>query len=360
MMDEWDLKGIRKSIRLFDPPDREILSKFLQGKKLSTKELMRAISWSLPFLSLMLLNRRFEQNKSRAEEEWVRSRPEKMGDIGSVKHLKVLPLIDFHGVGELCTEPGVSYYIESGDARILFDTGLNGKQGHPSPLLRNMEALGVDVKDIDYVFISHLHGDHVGGSNRVRERTFAFSGKQLNLSHVEAFTPVPMSHPTARVTHLKEPRVISDGIASIGPILSPLFFMGEVTEQGLAVNVEGKGLVVILGCGHQGIRRIIDRVESLFDTPIYGIIGGLRYPISESRIIRGGLPVQRLGGTGKPPWDPPNREDLKKAMEYLKAGSPKLVALSPHDSCDKSIEALKETFPEAYTYIRVGETVTIA
>lgn len=360
MMDERDLKEIKKSLQLFDSPDREILSKFLEGERLSPRELLRAIFWSVPFLSLILLNRRFQLNKSRAEEEWVRNRPEKMGDIGSVKHLKVLPLIDFYGVGELCTEPGVSYYVEADGVGILFDIGLNDKQEHPSPLLRNMEALGVGVEDIDYIFISHLHGDHVGGFKRVRERTFALSGKQLNLGHVEAFTPVPMTHPSARVTHLKRPRVLVDGVASIGPILSPMFFIGSVIEQALAVNVQGKGLVVIVGCGHQGLQRIINRVEDLFDIPIYGIIGGLHYPISKSRIVMGGLPGQMLVGTGKPPWNPPNRDDLRKAMEYLKARSPKLVALSAHDSCDKSIEFFEQSFQEAYTHIRVGKSITIA
>lgn len=341
--------------------DREIVSKFLEGEGLSSEELRRAILYSLPIFSIAVLNQRFQLNKKQADGEWALYRPEKLGDIGSLTHLKILPLIDYIGVGELGTEAGVSYYIEADETRILFDTGLNSKQEHPSPLLRNMQTLGIRMEDIDHVFISHLHGDHVGGGRWGGERTFALSGERLNLSHVEAFTPVPINHPSARVIHVKEPLVIADGIASIGPITRPMFFMGLVAEQSLAINVEGKGLVVIVGCGHQGSHKIIDRVESLFDIPIYGIIGGLHYPISGYREpSQLGFPTHKIGATGKPPWDPLIKGDMEEALEYIKERKPKLVAISPHDSCDESIAAFEEAFREAYTHIRVGESITIS
>ncbi len=70
-------------------------------------------------------------------------------------------------------------------------------------------------------------------------------------------------------------------------------------EQALAVNVAGKGIVLIIGCGHQTLERAVARTEALFDEPLYGVIGGLHFPVTGSR-IRGG--VQRVIGTGKPPW----------------------------------------------------------
>lgn len=45
--------------------------------------------------------------------------------------------------------------------------------------------------------------------------------------------------------------------------------MGYVLEQSLAVNVEGKGIVLIIGYGHQTIEKIIERAQELFDEPIY-------------------------------------------------------------------------------------------
>jgi 7,8-dihydropterin-6-yl-methyl-4-(beta-D-ribofuranosyl)aminobenzene 5'-phosphate synthase len=225
-----------------------------------------------------------------------------------------------------------------------------------------MKALGIKVEDFNYIIISHLHRDHVGGNKWVQKRTFSLSGTQINLEHVKAFTPVPMSHPTAQTTHVKGPQIIANGIASIGSIRNPLFFFGEVSEQALAINVEGKGIVIIVGCGHQGIQKIIDRVEVLFDTPIYGIIGGLHLPIPNfpgDDPTWSGLPVFKFIVTKRPPWEPWHTDDRDYTLDYIKARNPKLVALSPHDSSMESIIAFKDTFKEAYVDIKVGKIIKI-
>jgi 7,8-dihydropterin-6-yl-methyl-4-(beta-D-ribofuranosyl)aminobenzene 5'-phosphate synthase len=71
------------------------------------------------------------------------------------------------------------------------------------------------------------------------------------------------------------PQAIAPGIASTGPIPRQMFFFGQTLEQSLAVNVEGKGIVLIIGCGHPTIQRILERAEMLFDAPTYGVVGGL-------------------------------------------------------------------------------------
>jgi len=78
---------------------------------------------------------------------------------------------------------------------------------------------------------------------------------------------------------IRQPLKISEGIVSIGPIRRSLWLMGLIAEQTLAINVENKGIVLIVGCGHQKVERILKRAEDLFDIPIYGIIGGLHYPV---------------------------------------------------------------------------------
>ncbi|MFX1500713.1 MAG: MBL fold metallo-hydrolase [Promethearchaeota archaeon] len=342
--------------------DREIISKIIEGEKLSERELTRAFQMSLPLFNLIILNKRFEKNTQIIENDWFNAKFNKLDDMGTVRNLEIIPLIDFHAENNLFTENGVSYYIKADDICILYDTGLNPNRKHPSPLLKNMEALGISIDEIKYVFISHLHGDHVGGLKWAQQNTFSLSDIQSNLSHVKVFTPVEMTHPTAKLSHVKGPEVITEGIASIGPIHNPLFFFKDIYEQAMAINVEGKGIVVIVGCGHQGVKKLIDRVELLFDTPIYGIIGGLHLPIPKfpsEENIWSGLPVHKFIMTKRPPWEPWQKEDLNDALDYLKTRNPKLVALSPHDSSIESINAFKDTFKEAYTDLKVGKAIKI-
>ncbi|MFX0178172.1 MAG: MBL fold metallo-hydrolase [Candidatus Hodarchaeota archaeon] len=357
------LEEIKKLLKKYPlKKDREIVSKILDGEKLSENELVRAFHVSMSLFTLIVLNNRFERNKKVAEKEWSNTKLKKLDDMGTVEHLKITPVIDFQAEGKLFTEKGVSYFIEADNTGILFDTGLNDKQNHPSPLLKNMESLGITIEDFKFVVISHLHGDHVGGTKWANNKTFSLSGTQVNLNHVKAFTPVPMNHPTATIHHVTEPMVIAKGIASIGSIRNPMFFFGETFEQALAINVKGKGIVIIVGCGHQGIHKIIDRVEVLFDTPIYGIIGGLHLPIPDfpgEDITWAGMPIYKFIVTRRPPWEPWSKNDRDDTLDYLKARNPKFVALSPHDSSMESINAFKDTFKEAYIDLKVGKVISI-
>lgn len=54
-------------------------------------------------------------------------------------------------------EHGLSLYIESGNHKLLFDTGQSDL------FLHNMEVLGIDVQAIEYLILSHGHSDHTGG-----------------------------------------------------------------------------------------------------------------------------------------------------------------------------------------------------
>src|SRR5579864_6329768 len=57
---------------------------------------------------------------------------------------------------------GYSALVEYGGKRILFDTGNNAEF-----FKHNVEALGIDLRNLDFVVISHRHGDHTSGLSYV-------------------------------------------------------------------------------------------------------------------------------------------------------------------------------------------------
>ena len=298
--------------------------------------------------------------RRRAERAWAVGDRPRLEDVGSVERLTILPLVDWYTAGDdFVGEPGVSYLVRADDTTILFDLGFNVHGEHPSPLLRNMEALGIEFSDLDAIVISHPHVDHLGGLTYQVRRRFAPSAKPVDLGGVTTYVPSSLSNPTADIIVSGEPRVIAPGVAVTGVIPRQLFLIGWSPEQSLAVNVKGKGIVIIVGCGHPTLQRIIERAEMLFEEPVYGVVGGLHYPVTSSR----GEKLEAFGlryfGTGKWPWDPVGKQEVRDAIAFLSRRDPGLVALSPHDSCDWSVEAFHQAFRAAYQYILVGRDITV-
>jgi len=331
---------------------------------MSVKRLLRVGMGTLAGATVGLtgtLSARFLLGRARAERVWNESNYEPLSEMGSVRQLRVVPLIDWYADSpRLATEPGVSYMVEAGDTRILFDVGYNMNGEHPSPLLRNMELLGLSLDQFDMVFISHAHCDHLGGMSHQMEGTFDLSAEPVDLKGMPAYVPQPLANPTANMTLVEGPMILAPGVSSIGPIPRQLFFFGWTPEQSLAVNVDGKGIVLIVGCGHSTLQRIVQRAEELFDIPVYGVIGGLHYPVVASREDMWGLPAQQIFGTGKWPWDPINRQDVTRAVGFLRARRPKLVSLSAHDSCDWSLNTFRRAFGKAYQDLLVGREILVA
>jgi 7,8-dihydropterin-6-yl-methyl-4-(beta-D-ribofuranosyl)aminobenzene 5'-phosphate synthase len=280
--------------------------------------------------------------------------------LGSVSQLKITPLIDWYTSKEnLVGEMGVSWLVQADGNNILMDLGVNLKKEDPSPLERNMQSLNLKWQEIPYIFISHLHMDHVGGMAAQRAKTFVTSAGTTDLSHVTAFVPTRMTHPTAKIKLIEKPTALMPGVASEGPIARSIWAMGLTPEQALVVNVTGKGLVLIVGCGHQGLTRIIERAEETFNEPLYGIIGGLHYPVTVSRWIQWGLPMQKFIGTGKLPWQRVTKDDVRQSITYLQSKRPQLVSISAHDSCDWTIQEFKKAFKDSYQDLKVGLPITI-
>jgi 7,8-dihydropterin-6-yl-methyl-4-(beta-D-ribofuranosyl)aminobenzene 5'-phosphate synthase len=299
----------------------------------------------------------FIKNKRIEEASWKENKSEKIKNPGSVKRVKILPLIDYYtSSNDLVGEPGVAYLISTDNINILFDVGYNPKNEHPSPLLRNMRKLGVEISDIDNIVISHNHIDHIGGVKAKKDNTFLLSGAGIKMNGVKAFVPEEMSHSTAETEVTRKPRKMAEGIVTIGTIDRALWLMGITAEQALAINVEGKGLVLIIGCGHQKIDRIVKRTKELFDIPIYGVIGGLHYPVQTSRMK---FDMQRMLGTGKLPWQRIGEDEVKETITGLSKLNLRIIGISAHDSCDWTLEKFRDGFKDKYVDVVVGKEIII-
>lgn len=347
--------------------------------------------WSVSGLVRPVTLAAYLRERREADREWEQSRPHRLDDLGTVSSLSILPLVDFYaaepvdpatragaagatgaagglseagavagrgpGTQPLKTEPGVSYLIKADDTKILFDVAYNARDEHPSPLLNNMALLGVSVHDLDAVVISHLHLDHVGGPRAEAARTFALSAGEVDLGNIPAYTPVPMNHASAVVEAVTEGRRLSDGVASSGPIARAIWLKGMVREQALVINVRDKGVVLIVGCGHPSIARLVQRARDLVDAPLHGIVGGLHFPVTGSRVGKG---RQNIIGSGKPPWRRISKHETREALASLAAHEPSLVALSAHDSCDWTLELCRATFGSRYQELLVGREIVVA
>ena len=325
----------------------------------------RVLGWILGTLLFLLiagvafLELRTRNGARAAEAEFANDVPERIGDFNTTGKLSILPLVDWHtSRADLRGEMGVSYLVETDEHRILFDVGQNAEQESPSPLERNMAALGVDVDRIDTIFISHNHFDHVGGHQRQKDRTFSIGLDQPALPGVRAFVPIPMTYPGLSPIHAAEPTLIGNGVASTGTIPRQLVF-GWIDEQALVVHVAERGAVLIVGCGHQTIPRLLERYDQVFSEPLYGIIGGLHYPVPDGRLKLLGLNVQRVLASGDGMFATLDIDDVKAEIALLKERRLGLVAVGGHDSSDDVIAMFSDAFGDAYRHIRVGERIEV-
>jgi 7,8-dihydropterin-6-yl-methyl-4-(beta-D-ribofuranosyl)aminobenzene 5'-phosphate synthase len=258
-------------------------------------------------------------------------------DLGSTTSLRILPLYEeaTADAGYLSGH-GVSYLIRTDEATVLMDLGHNPAGSAVAPVAENAARAGLAPGEIDLLVLSHHHPDHMGGL-RWRPETFAFA-EGASLLAATAHAPEALELPGGPAEVAEEPAVLAPGVATLGRmsyVQAPPFSLWAPLghEQVLALNVAGRGVVLITGCGHPTLERIVARAEALLEEPVVGVVGGLHYEGATAETVAG-------------------------HVAFLAARDPQLVALSPHDSAPEAIAAFREAFPAAYREIRVGEAIT--
>jgi 7,8-dihydropterin-6-yl-methyl-4-(beta-D-ribofuranosyl)aminobenzene 5'-phosphate synthase len=291
----------------------------------------------LATLSLLFFTARQMVTRARVEREWQTALAP-APDLETTSRLEILPLYEEASVDESFDfGHGVSYLIRTDSATILMDLGHNPSESVKLPSLQNMQTMGVAWEEIDAVMISHPHPDHVGGVKAWQDHTLSFGDLTGDLSQTPIYVPASLTFSGAELIHSTEPTLISKDIATTGSIsfaeVFPIsLFNAKGHEQGLVIHVAGQGLVMITGCGHPTMEKLVGRAEALFGEPVVGVVGGLHY-------------------------EKVSTEEVQPHIQFLEPRRPKLIALSPHDSSPEAIEAFQSVFSGAYQSIRVGEAI---
>jgi 7,8-dihydropterin-6-yl-methyl-4-(beta-D-ribofuranosyl)aminobenzene 5'-phosphate synthase len=159
----------------------------------------------------------------------------------------------------LTTDWGFGAYIEYHNQAVLFDTGTNGQI-----LLQNMKILEIDPASVQVVILSHAHQDHTGGLSAF------LAASTLPPIYLLPSFGASFIQQTRQQTEVIE---ASPGFVIATDILTTGEVAGAIPEQALVIRTT-QGLVVITGCAHPGIVRIIERAIELTSEPVHLVMGG--------------------------------------------------------------------------------------
>ena len=186
-------------------------------------------------------------------------------------------------------EHGLSYFIEHGDSKILFDTGQSDL------FLHNASLMGVSLDERDLIILSHGHYDHGNGLNHL-------SGGRL-LCHPDCFVKRYRRVDRAYIglknsrdglsvkfdlTTSRRPFPVSDMVLFLGEVprvtdfesLETPFSFEDGTpdfipDDSAVALLTAKGLFVITGCGHAGVVNTLEHAkEATGERRLHGIMGG--------------------------------------------------------------------------------------
>lgn len=193
---------------------------------------------------------------------------------------------------------GLSLFLESQGARILFDVGPD------ECFLENALAAGVDVCSAHAVVVSHGHSDHGGGLRAYLDATGNLSAPAPIYVNEHAFEPHAAGTPerhhdigldpalenNSRFLKIGDQVPLGDNLLlfSAVPIVHPVVKSNGVLlektgegfepdsfrhEQSLIVT-EGDRRILVSGCSHCGILNIMDRAEELAGAPMDAVVAG--------------------------------------------------------------------------------------
>ena len=250
---------------------------------------------------------------------------------------------------------GYAALVEYGGKRILFDTGNN-----PEVLAQNAKAKSIDLSSLDFVVMSHRHGDHMGGlayllkvNPRVKiyapKEGFGVYGAALPSSFFRKDSSLPSEQ---RYYGGAPPDVMRFGSAWPGAnfqlvdktveIASDIYLISlvsdkpgtlELHELSLAIKAPN-GMVLVVGCSHPGIDKIVEAASTI-DPRIHLIVGGFHLVAASDADIQ--KIVTALHDTFN--------------VQYVAPG---------HCTGEPAFTALKKAFGDRYLFAGLGTTFALS
>lgn len=229
---------------------------------------------------------------------------------------EIVVLYDNCATGDLRPGFGFSAFIRTEGAIVMLDTGAD-----KMVLEHNAEQLSVSLESVIALVLSHDHCDHMGAMTSVFHRGLHF------------YVPKAVAKRFARVRRsgidlhvVKGPVDILPGVRSIGQ-------MGrEIPEQALLVD-GAEGPVLITGCAHMGITKLVKRATDLAGAAMALVLGGFHLFREKMETI-----------------------DCVVA-DLLKLGVRRVGA--SHCTGDVAIAAISEAFGDNFVEIDVGTRIEI-
>jgi 7,8-dihydropterin-6-yl-methyl-4-(beta-D-ribofuranosyl)aminobenzene 5'-phosphate synthase len=246
---------------------------------------------------------------------------------------------------------GYSALIEYAGKRILFDTG-----NDPEILEQNAKAKGAELSKLDFVVMSHRHGDHMGGLPYLLKvnpavkiyapkEGFGVYGADLPSTFYRKDPSLP---PEKRYYDGNPPEIMRFGSAwpaanfhlvdknieiafdiHLIALVSDKPGTLELRELSLAINTP-QGIMIVVGCSHPGIDKIVAAAATI-NPRIHLIAGGFHLVVTSDADIE--KIVTALHDTFK--------------VEYVAPG---------HCTGEPAFAALRRAFGDRYLYAGLGTT----